>query len=359
MIKIEHLRKEFSEGTPLKDVSVEINKGDVIAIIGPSGTGKSTFIRCINQLETPTSGKIYFNDEEITSPNCNLSKIRQKMGMVFQSFNLFENLNVIDNVAISPIKLLGLSKEEAYKEAESLLKMVGMASRANRFPDELSGGQKQRVAIARAIAMKPEVMLFDEPTSALDPTSTNEVLSVIKDLAHKGMTMLIVTHEMKFAKKVSNRVFYMDDGGIYEDGTPEQIFEHPKKERTKAFINRCKIFTETIVSKDFDYYRLLSNLENYAKENLINYIDIDKLEHILEEILMVNLIPYISTIKKIEVNFEILPDKEDYILKFIYDGEKYNPLIKNKNDLSIKLVKSFSKSTNYKFKNSNIIEIVF
>ena len=236
MIKIEHLRKEFSEGTPLKDVSVEINKGDVIAIIGPSGTGKSTFIRCINQLETPTSGKIYFNDEEITSPNCNLSKIRQKMGMVFQSFNLFENLNVIDNVAISPIKLLGLSKEEAYKEAESLLKMVGMASRANRFPDELSGGQKQRVAIARAIAMKPEVMLFDEPTSALDPTSTNEVLSVIKDLAHKGMTMLIVTHEMNFAKHVASRILFLDGGRLVCDAPKDNFFNEIRKENERIYL---------------------------------------------------------------------------------------------------------------------------
>ena len=249
MIRIEHLRKEYQIAVPIKDLSVEINKGDIISVIGPSGTGKSTFLRCLNRLEDPTSGKIFVDGKEITDPKCNLNIIRRKMGMVFQSFNLFNNLNVIENITSAPVQLLKIPKKQAYEEGLALLERVGLKDKAENYPDELSGGQKQRIAIARAIAMKPEILLFDEPTSALDPTMIGEVLSVIRSLAKEGMTMMIVTHEMKFAQEVSNRVFYMDDGGIYEDGTAEQIFEHPEKELTRRFIQRFRTPVETDTAK--------------------------------------------------------------------------------------------------------------
>ena len=227
MIKIEHLRKEYSSITPLKDVSTVINNGDVISVIGPSGTGKSTLLRCINQLEKPTSGRIWVDDLEITDPKCDITRVRQKMGMVFQSFNLFGHRTVIENIMMAPMRLLGKSKQEAYDTGMQLLRKVGLAEKALNYPRQLSGGQKQRIAIARTLAMDPDVILLDEPTSALDPTMVGEVQAVIRDLAKTGKTMMIVTHEMNFARAISNRVFYMDEGGIYEDGTPEQILSIP------------------------------------------------------------------------------------------------------------------------------------
>ncbi len=238
LIRIEHLRKEFPDVTPLKDVNLEVNPGEVISIIGPSGTGKTTLLRCINRLEEPTSGKIIIDDEEVTAPKYDLTRIRRKVGMVFQSFNLFSNLNVAENIMTGPVRLLNKTKQEAYDEAMGLLERVGLSEKALNYPDELSNGQKQRIAIMRALAMNPEVMLFDEPTSALDPTMVGEVLQVIKGLAGDGMTMLIVTHEMQFANDVSDRILYMDEGVIYEEGTPEQIFGSPKKDKTKSFISR-------------------------------------------------------------------------------------------------------------------------
>ncbi len=238
LIRIEHLRKEFPDVTPLKDVNLEVRPGEVISIIGPSGTGKTTLLRCINRLEEPTSGKIIIDDEEVTAPNYDLTRIRRKVGMVFQSFNLFSNLNVAENIMTGPVRLLNKTKQEAYDEAMELLERVGLSEKALNYPDELSNGQKQRIAIMRALAMNPEVMLFDEPTSALDPTMVGEVLQVIKGLAGDGMTMLIVTHEMQFANDVSDRILYMDEGVIYEEGTPEQIFGSPQKDKTKSFISR-------------------------------------------------------------------------------------------------------------------------
>ena len=236
LIKTENLQKSFGKLNVLTGIDMEIKKGEVVVVIGPSGSGKSTFLRCLNRLEEPTGGTILFENTDITSPKCNINIHRQKMGMVFQQFNLFPHLTVLRNLTIAPIKLLGMSKEDAEKSGMELLERVGLADKANAYPNQLSGGQKQRVAIVRALAMNPEVMLFDEPTSALDPEMVGEVLDVMKDLAKEGMTMVVVTHEMGFAKEVADRIVFMADGVVAEEGTPKDIFENPQNPRTQQFL---------------------------------------------------------------------------------------------------------------------------
>ena len=238
MIKIKNLEKTYGDLKVLKGISTDIKEGEVISIIGPSGSGKSTFLRCINRLEEPTNGEIDIEGENIVSPKVYINKIREKVGMVFQHFNLFPHKTVLENITIGPIKLKKTSQEEAEKIAISLLEKVGLADKKDVYPNKLSGGQKQRVAIARALAMNPKIILFDEPTSALDPEMIGEVLEVMKDLAREGMTMIVVTHEMGFARTVANRVFFMDQGTILEDGSPKEIFDNPKEERTKEFLDK-------------------------------------------------------------------------------------------------------------------------
>ena len=238
MIEVKGLKKAFGQLEVLKGITETINEKEVVCVIGPSGSGKSTFIRCLNLLEEPTGGEVFLDGEKINDPKADIDKIRERMGMVFQSFNLFPHMSVKENITLAPIKVKGMSAEDADRKAMDLLKMVGLADKANSFPGQLSGGQKQRVAIARALAMDPEVMLFDEPTSALDPEMVGEVLQVMKDLAKNGMTMVIVTHEMGFAKEVADRVFFIDQGIIMEKGTPQQIFENPQNERTQSFLSK-------------------------------------------------------------------------------------------------------------------------
>lgn len=237
MIVVKDLHKSFGKLEVLKGVSAHIQKGEVVTIIGPSGSGKSTFLRCINLLETPTSGDIIINGEKINDPSVDIFRVRQRMGMVFQHFNLFPHLTVMDNITIAPRKVLGQSREQAEETAVGLLRRVGLADKRDAYPPQLSGGQKQRIAIARSLAMKPDMMLFDEPTSALDPEMVKEVLNVIKDLAHEGMTMAIVTHEMSFAREISDRVLFMDEGVIAEEAPPEQLFAAPTQERTRRFLS--------------------------------------------------------------------------------------------------------------------------
>ncbi|MBF1201368.1 MAG: amino acid ABC transporter ATP-binding protein [Fusobacterium periodonticum] len=238
MINITNLHKNFGDLEVLKNISTEIKKGEIISIIGPSGSGKSTFLRCINKLEEPSSGHIYIDGMDLMDKNTDINKVRERVGMVFQHFNLFPNMTVLDNLTLSPIMVKKESKEEAEKYALFLLEKVGLSDKANSYPTQLSGGQKQRIAIARALAMKPEVILFDEPTSALDPEMIKEVLDVMRDLAKEGMTMLIVTHEMGFAKNVGNRILFMDKGEIIEDCSPKEFFENPTNERIKDFLNK-------------------------------------------------------------------------------------------------------------------------
>ena len=279
-ISIQHLHKTYTHPdgstlTVLKDVNCEINAGEVISIIGPSGTGKSTLLRAINMLEPPTSGKIIVDGEDITAKGYPLHLLRRKMGMVFQSFNLFDHMTVLQNIMYAPMQLLGLTENQARDEAMELLKKVGMSQKADVNPESLSGGQKQRVAIARSLAMHPEVILFDEPTSALDPTMVGEVLSVIRQLAKEGLTMLIVTHEMRFARDVSTRIFFMNEGIIYEDGTPKQIFENPVHSATKVFVNRIQKLIYEIAADDFDFLQMQTDINRFCiKYNITDKIDL-------------------------------------------------------------------------------------
>ena len=239
-IHVSHLKKNFGHLEVIKDISTDIYEGEVVVILGPSGSGKSTFLRCINRLEEPTGGEIIVDGQAITDKKADLNKIRENIGMVFQHFNLFNNLNVIQNLMLAPVQLKKASKEKAKEEAMAMLKKVGLADKADAYPHQLSGGQKQRVAIARSLCMNPDIMLFDEPTSALDPELTAEVLRVIKDLAAQNMTMVIVTHAMQFARDVADRVVFMDGGRIVEEGPAEQVIDHPREQRTREFLSRIE-----------------------------------------------------------------------------------------------------------------------
>ena len=238
MISVKNLEKCFGEHHVLKNVSCKVNDGETIVIIGPSGSGKSTFLRCLNLLETPSSGEIWFDDVEITDPTNNINKIRQKMNMVFQQFNLYNNLTVLKNITLAPIKLKKVEKKQAEEEAMALLEQIDLSDKASAYPSQLSGGQRQRVAIVRSLAMKPKVILFDEPTSALDPGMTAEVLKAMEKLSQLGLTMICVTHEMQFAKKVANRVMFMEDGQIVEENQPNEIFSNPQSERLRSFLSK-------------------------------------------------------------------------------------------------------------------------
>ena len=238
MIKVKNLKKSYGDKVVLKDISTDIDDGSVVVLIGPSGSGKSTLLRCLNNLEEVDSGQIFYDDIELTSKTVDIDKMRQHIGMVFQHFNLFPHKTILDNITLAPVNLRLMSKEDAEKKGIKLLKRMGLEEKASVYPSSLSGGQKQRVAIARALAMEPRVMLFDEATSALDPEMVGEVLNVMKDLAKEGMTMIVVTHEMGFAKEVADRVLFMEEGIIYEDGTPQEIFDNPKEKRTQEFLSK-------------------------------------------------------------------------------------------------------------------------
>ena len=304
MISIRHLKKVYPNVTPLLDVNAEIERGEVISIIGPSGTGKSTFLRCLNRLEKPTEGEILIDGQSITAPGANVPKIRRKMGMVFQNFNLFDHLTIVENIMIAQVDLLHRSRKEAYDKSMQLLHRVGLADKALNLPRELSGGQKQRAAIARTLAMDPEIVLFDEPTSALDPTMVGEVLSVIRSLSKQGLTMLIVTHEMKFARDISSRIFYMDEGVIYEDGSPEQIFGNPMRERTRQFIRRLKVFEEKIVQGDVDFVGLMNRFFVFVEKNQIDRTLVRNINFVIEELLSQALMPQLSPGAELELTVE-------------------------------------------------------
>ncbi len=334
MILVEHLSKKFGNNTVLKDINCEIKQGEVISIIGPSGTGKSTFLRCLNLLEKPTGGSILIDGENILAKGANVPKLRQKMGMVFQSFNLYSHLTSLENLMLGPVKLLGKAKEDAAEKGRELLKIVGLGDKENSFPDELSGGQKQRVAIARCLAMEPEIILFDEPTSALDPTMVSEVLAVIRRLAKDGMTMAIVTHEMEFARNVSSRVFYMDEGIIYEEGTPVQVFDNPCNEKTKAFINRIRGFEYRVENENYDFYRMNGEVQFFC-EKYLPPKTVNKMLLLVEETISIQNAPFNILIDYFEKNDEIslTLEKQGKIITPFSDENEIDPfslsIIKN------------------------------
>jgi len=345
MIKIEHLRKEYPNVTPLQDVNAEIRDGDVISVIGPSGTGKSTLLRCINMLEKPTSGRIWVDGTEITDPKCDINRVRQKMGMVFQSFNLFGHWTVIENIMQPPMDLLKKPKQEAYDESMRLLRMVGLGEKALNYPDELSGGQKQRIAIARTLAMDPDIILLDEPTSALDPTMVGEVQAVIRVLAKTGKTMMIVTHEMAFARAICNRVFYMDEGGIYEDGTPDQVFEHPKRENTRRFVKRLKVLEIEITNRDHDFLGMAREITEYCDKNQISRKLENRIQLVFEELMEQLLAPslqepqILAVIEYSDVNSQI-------VMTVRYNGPRVD-VTKAANDLALSVLRGVASGIEY------------
>lgn len=350
MIRVEHLCKKFGSLTVLEDINVEIQKGEVISIIGPSGTGKSTFLRCLNLLEIPTGGNIFIDEVDVLDKNTDVPKIRQKMGMVFQSFNLFNHLSVLENLTIGQIKLLGRKKEEAERKAIELLKMVGLAEKAYSYADELSGGQKQRVAIARCLSMDPEIILFDEPTSALDPTMVSEVLAVIRRLAKEGMTLAIVTHEMDFARDVSKRVFYMDEGLIYEEGSSQQIFENPQREKTRAFIHRIRSFNYHIDSPDYDLYAMHAEMEHFCEKHVLTKNMTYNVLLVVEELLEI----YKSLTKKLVVDLTLSYSEKHNNLEIIFEseGEEGNMLEKiDQDEIGLAILKNITESIEYKREN--------
>jgi polar amino acid transport system ATP-binding protein len=348
MIKVEHLAKRYGDLSVLKDVTAEIRKGEVVSIIGPSGTGKSTFLRCLNLLESPSSGSIHIDGVDILHGKTDIAKVRQKMNMVFQSFNLFAHLSALENLTIAPIKLRGVDKQAAQAKARDLLRLVGLAEKADRYPDELSGGQKQRVAIARCLAMDPEIILFDEPTSALDPTMVSEVLSVIRRLAKDGMTMAIVTHEMAFARDVSNRVFYMDEGLIYEEGTPEQIFGNPQKEKTRTFVNRIRSYSCRITSPDHDLYAMNAEIEAFCEKQILPRETRNNLLLAVDELLQVHM----PELRDAPLDLTVAYSEESEELDVICErsGEWSNPLESNRlpDEIGLKILRHLAASIDYR-----------
>ena len=337
LIEIRNLRKEYSpDVVPLKGVNADIEAGEVISIIGPSGTGKSTLLRCINRLETPTSGQIIVDGVDVCAPGTDLARLRKSMGMVFQSFNLFPHKMAVENIMLPQQSLLGKSAREAYEEAMKQLEKVGLADRARQYPDELSGGQKQRVAIARALAMHPQILLFDEPTSALDPTMVSEVLSVIRDLAGTGLTMLLVTHEMRLARHVSNRVFFMKDGEIYEEGSPEQIFEHPLREGTRNFIFRIRSWTCILSPSSRDFHGMTGSLEKFCKDQFLGRRQAMNCQLAVEELVVSFLLPAVESAGQGAFHMTLFAGEEGAERKLMIDcsgfpeGKKiFDELLKN------------------------------
>ena len=284
LIEVKHLRKSFGKSEPLKDVNVNIERGEVVSVIGHSGCGKSTFLRCLNMLEKPTGGEIWVDGVNMCAPGTNLPAMRRRMSMVFQHYALFNHKMVVENVMMAPMDLLGLSKQEAYDRAIELLDTVGMRERAFRMPRELSGGQRQRVAIARALAMQPDILLFDEPTSALDPQMVSEVLNVMTELARKGQTMIVVTHEMRFAREASSRVLYLDHGVVWESGTPEEIFSNPRREETHDLVFRVKSWEWRINSLHPDFPAMMASMNSYCMHQFFTKEAVSACQLLIEEV---------------------------------------------------------------------------
>jgi polar amino acid transport system ATP-binding protein len=351
MIKIDGLYKSF-DGTPvLANVNADIKKGECVSIIGPSGAGKSVFLSCLNALVAPDTGRVFIGGLDVFDKNTNINKLHERVGMVHQNFNLFSHLTVLENIILAPLKIKKIPRAAAVVRARELLSMVSLGAKENAYPQELSGGQKQRIAIARAMAMDPQLVLFDEPTSALDPVMAGEVLAVIRGLAKKGLTMVIVTHEMEFAKEVSDRIFYMDSHTIYETGTPEEIFERPQRERTKAFISRLKTLELRVESPEFDLLGQVSRIEQFCIKYDIDRRVINKVQMVFEELSMYLLKNHFGKREKpdILVNVDYTEKEKNVLITISYGGGLKNPLADTgeDEDLGLLMVRRISTSTLY------------
>lgn len=330
MITISHLSKSYTNNGQvfpiLRDVNCHIEKGDVVSIIGPSGSGKSTLLHCLNKLVVPDAGSIVVDGVEVLDKKTDISQVRQKMGMIFQYFNLFNHMNVLENVTFGPMEVLGMKKSEAEIWAMDLLRLVGMAERSKMMPEELSGGQKQRVAIARSLSVKPKILLCDEPTSALDPINVVEVLGVIKQLAQRGMTMVVVTHEMQFARDISNRILFMNEGVIYEEGTPDQIFDHPQRPETQAFVNQQRSINFDVNSRDYDLYEMNAGIQIFCMRYSLDMKYI-QLQLFLEEMLT-NILPLCGP-----VHVSVSYDHVKHLLTMDFEQEGMSESIMERPDL--------------------------
>ena len=341
MISVKNLCKSYDGLQILKDVNIDFPDGGTTVIIGGSGCGKSTLLRCLNLLEKPDCGTIEIDGEDIVTAK-NVDKLRQKLGMVYQSFNLFSHLSVLENIILAPMKVKKISKEEAISKAYELLKMVGMENRATHMPDQLSGGQKQRVAIARALAMEPEVMLFDEPTSALDPTMVDEVETVIKRLVDSGMTSIIVTHEMRFARNIASNILFLAEGGVYEEGSPDQIFDNPQKDLTRRFIYRSRMYEEALNKTDIDIYELCSRIRQYAVAYGLTRKQSKGIEYFCEE-LIYPLIMFNNAVLRIIAD----ENRNEYSITAEFKGLNKDPLsLECIDELGLSIVKAYSSSLN-------------
>lgn len=359
LLEIKDLCKKFEGVTPLKSIDLTVDQGEVISLIGPSGTGKSTLLRCINRLETPDSGSVIIDGEDVCKKGTDLTSVRKKVGMVFQSFNLFGHKSIIENIIMPQMDLLGKSREEAKKEALLQLRRVGLEEKAYNMPEELSGGQKQRVAIARALAMHPEIMLFDEPTSALDPTMVTEVKNVIRHLAEDGMTMLIVTHEMRLARDISTRVLYMDQGEIHEQGTPEEIFGSPKKELTRAFILRITSWNWSTAENGRDFIAMIASLEEFCRSRFMSRKMMNNCEMVFEEIYSNYLLPLFEKEEKAGAQFilEAQGENEKLTLTVVSDGTETDPFSAEIDETAALILKSKAARIGTDKKNTTIFEI--
>ena len=348
LLRIEHLKKEYPGVTPLKDLNLTVNEGEIVSIIGSSGCGKSTLLRQINQMERATAGKIFLRDEEITAPGYRTDLLRQKIGMIFQSFNLFSHLTVAENIMAAPVELLGRSRQDAYDRAKDLLAKVGLSQKMLSYPDELSGGQQQRIAIVRALAMEPEILLFDEPTSALDPTMVGEVETVIRKVAEMGVTMMIVTHDMEFARKISSRVLYLDEGGVYEDGPPEQIFERPQREKTRQFIHRLKVLTLSVESRDFDFIGCHTEIEAFGRKNGVPEDVTRGLLLLFEEIVTQLLLPRLPETPRLVWTAEYDTKQACAEVSVQYDdnGKAFDAM-ESDNEISLRIVRGVAENIRY------------
>ncbi|MCQ2478240.1 MAG: amino acid ABC transporter ATP-binding protein [Clostridia bacterium] len=358
IIDIKNLNKSFGGSQIYKNLNFSIENGEVVSIIGASGCGKSVLLRCIEMLEKPDSGQIFIDGKEITSKGADIASIRRLMGMVYQDFGLFSNMNVMQNLCIAPMKLLKMPKEEAEKKALELLDSVGLADRAYRPVQVLSGGQKQRVAICRCMMMNPKIILFDEPTSALDPTMVGEVLATIRMLARKGLTMLIVTHEMEFAKQIADRVVFLAEGGIYEQGTPEQIFENPQKPKTVDFIKKLKHLSYSIDSRKFDLMALQGGIQEFAIKYGLNSKEAYRLQICVEEMIYI-ILEHLED-GKIDITLNISFSEADRSCEFelLYPGDEIDPFanaaefdLENTDSLGLMIITKKAKKREYSFEN--------